>query len=202
LSTRPSSATDAVLIRASRAADVKSIAEIYGFHVLNGSASFELLAPSTEEMAERRADVLRNKFPYLVAELGGRVVGFAYANFYRTRPAYRHTLEDSIYLHKDFGGRGIGRTLLDALLIASEDAGCRQMIAVIGDSANAGSIKLHAACGFRRVGTMKAVGFKFGRWVDSVIMQRAMGEGAKTLPGEPGAAKSAVKPATKSGETQ
>ena len=173
-----------VTVRPSKASDVAPIAEIYGYHVLNGLASFELLAPSTDEIAKRRADVIGNKFPYLVAEADGRVVGYAYAGLYRARLAYRHTLEDSVYLHKDFTGRGIGTRLLTALLEGCEKAGCRQLIAVIGDSANQGSIRLHAACGFRRTGTLKAVGFKFGRWVDSVIMQREIGAGAKTLPPE------------------
>ncbi len=160
------------------------IAEIYGYHVHNGLASFELLAPSIDEMTQRRADVIARKFPYLVAEFDGRMVGYAYASLYRSRPAYRHTLEDSVYVHKDFAGRGIGKALLDALIEASAKSGARQMIAVIGDSANRGSIKLHAACGFKRTGTLKAVGFKFGKWVDSVIMQRDIGEGSRTLPAE------------------
>lgn len=168
-------------IRPSKAADVAAIAEIYGYHVLNGLASFELLAPSADEIAKRRADVVGKNFPYLTAELDGKVVGYAYASLYRTRPAYRHTLEDSVYVHKDFGGRGVGKLLLEALIEACEKAGCRQLIAVIGDSDNHGSIKLHAACGFERVGVMKAVGFKFGRWVDSVYMQREIGEGQSTL---------------------
>ncbi|MBL8378026.1 MAG: N-acetyltransferase [Burkholderiales bacterium] len=176
--------TSQVLIRPSKAADIAVIAEIYGYHVLNGLASFELLAPSVDEMAKRRADVIGRGFPYLVAEQGGRVVGYAYASLYRTRPAYRHTLEDSVYVHRDHAGQGIGRALLEALIPASEKAGCRQMIAIIGDSANRGSIALHAACGFKRTGTLKAVGYKFGRWVDSVIMQRSIGEGAKTPPAE------------------
>ena len=160
------------------------IAEIYGYHVHNGLASFELLAPSIDEMTQRRADVIARKCPYLVAEFDGRMVGYAYASLYRSRPAYRHTLEDSVYVHKDFAGRGIGKALLDALIEASAKSGARQMIAVIGDSANRGSIKLHAACGFKRTGTLKAVGFKFGKWVDSVIMQRDIGEGSRTLPAE------------------
>jgi phosphinothricin acetyltransferase len=170
------------LIRPSKAADVAAIAEIYGHHVLNGLASFELLAPSADEIGKRRADVVGKNFPYLTAEADGRVVGYAYASLYRTRPAYRHTLEDSVYVHKDFHGRGIGRLLLNALIEACEKAGCRQLIAVIGDSENHGSIKLHEACGFELVGIMKAVGFKFGRWVDSVYMQRSVGEGLSTLP--------------------
>jgi len=172
------------IIRPSKASDVAAIAEIYGYHVLNGLASFELLAPSADEIAKRRADVVGKNFPYLTAEIDGKVVGYAYASLYRTRPAYRHTLEDSIYVHKDFGGRGIGKQLLEALIESCEKAGCRQLIAVIGDSDNHGSIRLHAACGFEMVGVMKAVGFKFGRWVDSVYMQRDIGEGQSTLPPE------------------
>lgn len=170
------------LIRPSKAADMPVIAEIYGYHVHNGLASFELLAPSIDEMTQRRADVISRNFPYLVAELDGRVVGYAYAGLYRHRPAYRHTLEDSVYVHKDFAGRGVGKALLDALIEGCVKAGARQLIAVIGDSANQGSIKLHAACGFKHTGTLQAVGFKFGQWVDSVVMQRPIGDGAKTLP--------------------
>jgi L-amino acid N-acyltransferase YncA len=173
-----------LLVRPSRAADVAAIAEIYGYHVLNGLASFELMAPSVDEIAKRRADVIGRSFPYLVAELDGKVVGYAYASLYRTRPAYRFTLEDSVYIHKDHAGRGVGKALLEALIEACARAGCRQLVAVIGDSANKGSIGLHAACGFKRTGTLRAVGFKFGRWVDSVIMQRAVGEGGRTLPPE------------------
>ena len=174
----------AVQIRASKAGDMGAIAEIYGYQVHNGLASFELLAPSVDEMTQRRADVIGRNFPYLVAELEGKVVGYAYASLYRTRPAYRHTLEDSVYVHKDFARRGIGKRLLNALIEACEKTGARQLIAVIGDSANKGSIKLHLACGFKRTGTLKAVGFKFGQWVDSVIMQREIGDGARTLPPE------------------
>ena len=155
------------LIRPSKAADMSAIAEIYGYHVHNGLASFELLAPSIDEMTQRRADVISRSFPYLVAELDGKVVGYAYAALYRSRPAYRHTLEDSVYVHKDFAGRGVGKALLDALIEGCIKAGARQLLAVIGDSANKG---------------LKAVGFKFGQWVASVIMQRTIGDGAKTLP--------------------
>ncbi|HEY4374829.1 MAG TPA: GNAT family N-acetyltransferase [Burkholderiales bacterium] len=171
-------------IRPSKAGDVAAIAEIYGYHVLNGFASFELLAPSADEIAKRRADVIGKSYPYLVAEADGKVVGYAYVSQYRARPAYRHTLENSVYVHKDYAGRGVGKLLMNALIEACEKVGCRQIIAVIGDSANQGSIKLHAACGFTPIGTMKAVGFKFGRWVDSVYMQRTIGEGDTTLPPE------------------
>jgi phosphinothricin acetyltransferase len=173
-----------ILVRPSKAGDVAAVAEIYGYHVLNGLASFELMAPSVDEIAKRRADVIGRKFPFLVAEVDGKVVGYAYASLYRARPAYRFTLEDSVYVHKDFAGRGVGRLLLDTLIEASEKAGARQLIAVIGDSDNKGSIRLHAACGFKRTGTLKAVGYKFGRWVDSVIMQLAIGDGSGTLPPE------------------
>jgi len=169
-------------IRPSKAGDVAAIAEIYGYHVLNGLASFELLAPSADEIAKRRADVIGKNFPYLVAEVEGKVVGYAYASLYRVRPAYRHTLENSVYIHKDYGRRGVGKSLMQALIEGCEKVGARQLIAVIGDSANQASIKLHAACGFTSVGVMKAVGFKFGRWVDSVYMQRAIGESDTTLP--------------------
>ncbi len=158
-----------------------AVAEIYGYHVLNGLASFELLAPSADEIAKRRADVVGKNFPYLTAEADGRVVGYAYASLYRARPAYRHTLENSVYVHKDYLGRGIGKLLLGALIDGCEKVGCRQLIAVIGDSENHGSIRLHISCGFETIGVLKAVGFKFGRWVDSVYMQRAIGEGAVTL---------------------
>jgi phosphinothricin acetyltransferase len=170
------------VIRPSKAADVAAIAEIYGYHVLHGLASFELLAPSADEIAKRRADVVGRNFPYLAAEVDGRVVGYAYASLYRARPAYRHTLEDSIYVHKDYQGRGIGKLLLGGLIDGCEKAGSRQLIAVIGDSDNHGSVRLHAACGFEHAGVLKAVGFKFGRWVDSVYMQRDIGEGARSLP--------------------
>ena len=175
-----------VTIRPSKASDVESITEIYAFHVLNGLATFETTPPGQAEMAERRADALSKGFPYLVAEMGvganARVVGYAYANLYRARPAYRHTLEDSIYLLKDMGGRGIGTKLLRALIEACEKLGTRQLVAIIGDSANEGSIKVHANCGFAHTGTLKDVGFKFGRWVDTVMMQLAIGEGGTSLP--------------------
>jgi phosphinothricin acetyltransferase len=134
-------------------------------------------------MARRREEVLRLGLPFFAAERHGEVLGFAYAAPYRTRPAYRHTLEDSIYIRHDAAGQGAGRLLLDALLDACTRTGHRQIIAVIGDSANAASIGLHRACGFERVGMLPAVGFKFGRWVDSVLMQRALGPGAATAPG-------------------
>ena len=169
-------------VRASRPEDVPAIAAIYAHHVLHGLASFELLPPDAGEMARRRAEVLARGLPHLVAEAGGQLAGYAYAAPYRERPAYRFTLEDSVYIHPDYIGRGIGRALLEVLIEACSGAGYRQLIAVIGDSGNADSIGLHAACGFERIGLLPGVGFKFGRWVDSVLMQRELGEGGRALP--------------------
>lgn len=170
------------LVRDASDADMAAVASIYAHHVLTGVASFEETAPSPAEMAGRRAAVLALGAPYLVAELEGRVVGFAYAGSYRARPAYRHTVEDSVYVEPNALGRGVGRALLGEVVARCEAAGFRQMVAVIGDSANAGSVALHAALGFAMIGTLPAVGFKFGRWVDSVLMQRALGDGDATLP--------------------
>ncbi|MBE0624498.1 MAG: N-acetyltransferase [Burkholderiales bacterium] len=178
--TEPSEFVSAV--RASRPEDVPAITAIYAHHVLHGLASFEILPPDVNEMARRRADVLARGLPHLVAEAGTRLAGYAYAAPYRERPAYRYALEDSVYVHPDCIGRGIGRALLQALIAACTGAGGRQLIAVIGDSGNAASIGLHAACGFERTGLLPSVGFKFGRWVDSVLMQKALGEGDRTLP--------------------
>ena len=171
------------LVRDASEADLPAVAAIYAHHVLTGIASFEETPPTVDEMAGRRAAVLALGAPYLVAELDGAIAGYAYAGSYRARPAYRHTLEDSVYVAPDAFGRGVGRALLDELIVRCETAGTfRQLIAVIGDSANAGSIALHAACGFEMVGTFRAVGFKFGRWIDSVMMQRALGDGGRSLP--------------------
>lgn len=174
--------TPAILVRPSADADVPDIARIYGHHVLHGLASFEEVAPAVEEMARRRADILSKGFPYLVAEEAGQVVGYAYCSAYRPRSGYRFSVEDSIYVAPGRGGAGIGSLLLPRLVHAATALGARQMIAVIGDSANHGSIRLHARFGFRHAGTLEAIGFKLGRWVDSVLMQRPLGEGASTLP--------------------
>ena len=171
-----------ILVRPSADADIPAIAGIYGHHVLHGLASFEEMAPAEEEMARRRADILSKGFPYLVAEEAGQVVGYAYCSAYRPRSGYRFSVEDSIYVAPGRGGAGIGSLLLPRLVDAATALGARQMIAVIGDSANHGSIRLHARFGFRHAGTLEAIGFKLGRWVDSVLMQRALGEGASTLP--------------------
>jgi phosphinothricin acetyltransferase len=169
-------------LRAASRADVPSIAAIYGHHVLHGLASFEVEAPSLDEMLRRFDAVTGVGYPYLVATEGNRVVGYAYASAFRPRPAYRYTVEDSVYLDPDATGRGIGRQLLLALIEACTRALYRQMIAVIGDSANHASIGLHRACGFDRMNVFVATGFKHGRWVDTVFMQRALGEGDRSLP--------------------
>ena len=157
--------------------DIGEIHAIYAHHVLKGLASFEEEPPSAAELRRRYDDVTGRGLPYLVADFGGMVAGYAYCTLYRSRSAYRHSLEDSVYVRPDAQGRGIGRALLDELLRRCEALGYRQMIAVIGDSANAASIGLHASLGFLRVGTLRSSGFKFGRWVDSVLMQRPLGAG-------------------------
>jgi L-amino acid N-acyltransferase YncA len=162
------------MVRDSREEDVAQVQAIYAHHVLHGAASFEEEPPTLAEMQRRRADVLDRGIPYLVAEIDGRVAGYSYASPYRARPAYRFTLENSVYVDPARPRAGTGRALLAALIARCEAGEWQQMIAVIGDSANAPSIGLHAALGFRRVGTLHAVGFKFGRWIDSVLMQRAL----------------------------
>jgi L-amino acid N-acyltransferase YncA len=170
-------------IRPASAADLPAIAAIYGHAVTHGTATFETEPPGEGEMGERFRAIITGGFPYLVAcREDGHAVGYAYAGLYRTRIAYRHTLEDSIYIDPSFHRRGVGRALLDRLLTESEARGFRQMVAVIGDSAQIASIALHRAAGFRMIGTFEAVGFKFGRWLDTVMMQRALGEGAQTMP--------------------
>lgn len=172
------------LLRDSRDADVPALAVIYGHWVLHGLASFELDPPDEAEMARRRAAVLEGGFPYLVAEDEGtgRVLGYAYAGPYRARSAYRFAAESSVYVAPYAGRRGVGRALLRALLPRLEACGLRQVVAVIGDSGNAASIGLHLACGFRHAGVLPTVGWKHGRWVDSVLMTRPLGAGADTPP--------------------
>ena len=172
-----------VSIRPSRDEDVAAIAAIYGHHVLHGLASFEETPPEPAEMARRRGDILARDLPYLVAERAGRVVGYCYAGPFRPRVGYRYALEDSIYIDAAEVGRGIGRALLQPLIEQCEELGYRQMIAVIGGRETVASIRLHAALGFTHVGVFSGVGFKFGRWVDTVLMQRALGSGSATLPG-------------------
>ncbi|WP_216856189.1 GNAT family N-acetyltransferase [Acidisphaera sp. S103] len=175
----------AISVRPSRDGDLEAIAAIYSHHVLHGSASFETDPPSMEEMARRRSDLLRHDFPYLVAEEGGVLCGYAYAGFYRPRVAYRNTVENSVYLRPDAIGRGIGKRLLMALVAACEARGFRQMVAVVGDSANIGSIRLHERCGFRRVGVLQSIGHKHGRWLDTVLFQLTLGAGDSSPPGHP-----------------
>lgn len=167
-----------MIIRASTPADIAAAQAIYAHHVRTGTASFELEPPSIEEMARRRAALTDKGLPWLVAEKDGILRGYAYAGPYRTRPAYDWTLEDSIYIHPDSHGQGIGKALLTRLIDDCTAQGFRQLVAVIGDSANAGSVGLHRACGFHDVGVLKAVGWKFNRWIDSVLMQRPLGDGA------------------------
>lgn len=171
------------VIRASRDADVAAIAAIYAYHVLHGVASFEEVPPGTDEIARRRDAILGHGLPYLVAERGGRVVGYCYAGPFRPRSSYRFTLEDSIYIDAAELGRGIGRALLTPLIARCGELGYRQMVAVIGGSETIASIRLHAALGFAHTGLLPAVGLKFGRWIDIVLMQRALGSGATSLPG-------------------
>lgn len=178
--------TSAIVIRASRASDVPAIAGIYAHHVLSGLASFEETAPSEAEMARRREEILARGYPYLAAEADGRVIGYAYCSQYRPRPGYRYSVENSIYVEPTRIRAGVGSQLMPQLIAAATMFGARQMIAVIGDSANAPSIRLHQRFGFRHVGVIEAVGFKLGRWVDSVIMQRPLGPGAACLPESPG----------------
>src|SRR5881227_4506204 len=169
-------------IRPATAADLPFITEIYQHAVLYGTATFELIPPDLAEMTRRFGALIDGGFPYLVAALEGRVVGYAYAGAYRPRPAYRFTVENSIYLDPSFHRRGIGSLLLERLITECEARGFRQMIAVIGDSANAGSIGVHTRGGFKMIGTHPSVGLKFGRWLDTVMMQRDLGEGATTVP--------------------
>jgi len=171
-------------IRPAAAADLPAITEIYDHAVRYGTATFELIPPDLPEMTRRFGVLMDGGFPYLVAALEGRVVGYAYAGAYRPRPAYRFTVENSVYLQPAIHRRGIGLQLLQRLITESEQRGFRQMIAVVGDSANAGSIGVHTKCGFQMIGTHSDVGFKFGRWLDTVMMQRALGDGGSTLPAD------------------
>jgi phosphinothricin acetyltransferase len=178
-------AAPAVTVRDAQAGDMVAVQAIYAYHVLNSLASFEETPPSVDELLARRDAVLRAGLPYLVAEFGGRIVGYTYATAYRPRPAYRHTIEDSVYVADGMGGHGIGSALLGELIARCERGNWRQMLAVIGNSGNAGSLALHRRMGFQPVGTLTSVGFKFGRWVDTVLMQRPLGDGDGTLPAGP-----------------
>lgn len=173
-----------VEVRAAEEGDMAAICAIYRRHVLEGTASFETEPPDVAEMGRRRAGLVGQGYPYLVAEHDGAVIGYAYASAYRPRAAYRDTVENSVYLAAGLAGRGVGSRLLAALIAACEARGFRQMVAVVGDSGNAASIRLHERHGFRRVGTLRAVGNKHGRWLDTVLLQRPLGEG-DTAPARP-----------------
>lgn len=175
-----------MIVRAAEAADAEALAAIYGHHVLTGFGTFEEVPPSAQEMDARRRAVADRGLPYLVAEDGGRVLGFAYAAPFRVRAAYRYTVEDSVYVSPEAIGRGVGRTVLGAVIAACEAAGMRQVVAVIGDSENAGSIGLHRSLGFEPAGVGKSFGYKLGRWVDIVWMQKALNGGDSAAPDAPG----------------
>lgn len=166
-----------VAIRSAKPHDIPAITKIYAEAVRHGTASFELEPPDQAEMVRRQKALLAKSCPYLVAEGAGVIAGYAYAGPYRTRPAYDWCVEDSIYVAPDYHRRGIGRTLLDRLITESEARGFRQMIAVIGDTANTASVAVHAAAGFRMIGTFQSIGYKHGRWLDTVLMQRPLGSG-------------------------
>ena len=170
------------LIRPSTDADLPAITAIYHHHVLHGTGTFEIDPPSPQDMAGRRADVLSKGLPWLVLADGEQVLGFAYCNWFKPRPAYRFSAEDSIYLAPEAAGRGLGSALLAELAAQAERAGVRRLIAVIGDSANAGSIGVHRAIGFQPVGVLKACGWKFERWLDVVLMDMALGQGDGSAP--------------------
>ena len=171
-----------LVVRDAAEADMEAVARIYAHHVERGLATFEEAAPTDEEMRARRLKVLAVGAPYLVAEIDGEIVGYCYAAPYHARPAYRHTLEDSVYVAPGRGGRGIGGALLAELIARCEAGPWRWMVAIIGDSGNAASIALHRRYGFELVGTLRSVGFKHGRWVDTPIMQRVLGPGDSRPP--------------------
>lgn len=170
------------LIRPSLDTDLSAITAIYAHHVTHGRGSFELTPPDTAEMARRRQDVLDKGWPFLVAEENGQVQAYAYANHFRPRPAYRFSVENSVYVTPDLPRKGLGRALMAELMRLCELAGARQMIAVIGDSANHGSIGLHTSLGFQPVGVFKSSGWKHDRWLDTVFMQRSLGLGDQQAP--------------------
>lgn len=170
------------LLRDATVADMPAIQAIYAPHVLTGLASFEEAPPDIAEMTKRFHAIRELDLPYLVIEEAGVILGYAYASLYRTRPGYRWTVEDSVYVREGGEGKGVGRRLLEELIVRCEAKGRRLMIAVIGDSQNVPSIALHARCGFRVSGVLRSVGFKLGRWVDTVLMERVLGEGDRTPP--------------------
>jgi L-amino acid N-acyltransferase YncA len=169
-------------IRLSRDTDLPAITAIYGHHVLHGTGTFETDPPTEAEMTARRADVLAKGLPYLVADDDGRVLGYAYCQWFKPRPAYRFSAEDSIYLHPDAQGKGLGKALLAELERQAEAAGIRKLIAVIGDSGNQGSVGVHRTLGFKPVGVIQSCGWKFGKWLDIVLMEKQIGAGDSTPP--------------------
>ncbi|EIM25292.1 GNAT family N-acetyltransferase [Microvirga lotononidis] len=174
-----------ILVRPSSESDLEAVTAIYGHAVRHGTASFELDPPDRAEMARRRATILEGGYPYLVAEQDGAILGYAYAGAYRTRPAYRSTVEDSIYVAPSAQGQGIGRLLLAALIEECEARDFRLMVAVIGDEESKGSIGLHRSLGFEPVGILKGIGYKHGRWLSTVLMQRPLGRGTREAPTRP-----------------
>lgn len=182
----PRTGSAAVAVREARESDLAAALAIYGHHVRHGAGSFEETPPDAATFAERHRAITDRGLPYLVAEIDGEIVGYAYAGPFRTRSAYRFTVEDSIYVAPGRGGQGIGRALLRALIARCTALGYRQMLALIGDSANAGSVGLHRSLGFRMVGTFQSVGYKHGRWVDLVLMQRSLGPAEETASGRHG----------------
>ena len=182
---KPLKTTFMPLIRPSSDDDLPAITAIYGHHVLHGTGSFETEPPSLADMTARRADVLSKGLPYLVAEQDGTIAGFAYGNWFKPRPAYRYSVEDSIYMAPDLQRRGLGRALLAELLARFEAVGIRKVMAIVGDSANTGSVGIHLALGFTQVGVVDSCGWKFGAWRDIVIMQKTIGLGDTQPPSDP-----------------
>ena len=175
------------LIRPSSDDDLPAITAIYAYHVLHGTGSFETEPPSVAEMTTRRADVLSKGLPYLVVEQDRKIAGFAYGNWFKPRPAYRYSVEDSIYMAHELQGKGLGRALLTELMARFEAVGIRKVMAIVGDSANTGSVGIHLALGFTQVGIVDSCGWKFGAWRDIVIMQKTLGLGNTQPPNEPAA---------------
>ena len=173
---------DAVTVRPATEADMEAVATIYGHYVLHGTATFETEPPAGAEMGRRHATLVGQGYPYLVAEKDGVVLGYAYVSPYRPRPAYWNTVENSIYLRHDAGGMGVGKQLLGALVETCERLGYRQIIAMIGDSANIASLRLHLSLGFKKLGTLRSVGYKHGRWIDTICLQRSIGLSDSTPP--------------------
>jgi L-amino acid N-acyltransferase YncA len=170
------------LIRPSHDADLPAITAIYAHHVLHGTGTFETTPPTQTDMTGRRADVLAKGLPWLVAEEEGQVLGFAYCQWFKPRPAYRFSAEDSIYLAPEAAGKGLGTLLLNDLIVRAQALGVRKLIAVIGDSANVGSVGVHRKAGFAQVGVLQSCGWKFGRWLDVVLMDKTLGDGDSTSP--------------------